>query len=98
VAELGPDGPRRLTIAPNPSRGGPVRITFAGARSAGVTRVEILDLGGRRLRTLELDGSGAVLWDGCDDGGRPVRAGIHFVIPVGEGGRTGRAQRLVVVH
>jgi len=69
----------RLSCAPNP---------FAGATTlrferppAGRVRLAIFDVTGRRVRTL-LDGNpgagaGSATWDGRDDGGRPVGAGVY---------------------
>lgn len=42
----------------------------------------IHDVAGRRVRQLALatfsDGPHAVTWDGCDDDGRPVPAGVYI--------------------
>jgi hypothetical protein len=42
------------------------------------TRLEIRDNLGRTVRTLDAAGRTAVLWDGQDDRGRNVRAGVYF--------------------
>jgi flagellar hook assembly protein FlgD len=66
--------------APNPSRG-PVRFAFS-LGAASPVRVSVLDLAGRAVRVLDAGNLGAgahVLgWDGHDDAGRPVPAGIYF--------------------
>ena len=87
-----------LTVYPNPSIGGRVNIRMADARQAGVTTVEIFDLGGRRIRRLSLDTSGSVLWDGLDESGKAVQAGIHFVRPVQASASLAAVRRLVVVR
>jgi len=78
-ARAEPAAGARLTCAPNP---------FAGATTlrferppAGRVRLAIFDVTGRRVRTL-LDGNpgagaGSATWDGRDDGGRPVGAGVY---------------------
>ncbi len=76
-------GAGRLALAPpapNPSRG-LTRLDWVMAAAADV-RVEILDPQGRRVATLwrGVRGPGAhtVSWDGRDDAGRPVRAGVYL--------------------
>ena len=78
-----------LALSPNPSRG-PVSIRFA-IPGAGAHRLEIYDAAGRRVRALE---SGALvsagrttLWDGRDDAGRALPAGVYRVVLRAEGGR-----------
>ncbi len=71
----------RLAIAPNPAALG-IEIGFTPARGTP-WRLEILDLGGRRVRALALGvGEGFPLtrrWDGLDDTGAPARAGVFWV-------------------
>ncbi|MFN8178319.1 MAG: FlgD immunoglobulin-like domain containing protein [bacterium] len=73
--------PRGLQIAPNPfaSR---TTVSFALAAQEHVL-VAVFDIGGRRVRELadnELaTGVHALAWDGRDDAGRVVPAGIYFV-------------------
>lgn len=61
-------------------------------RADGAGPIVVLDLAGRRLRTLAAGGRGAfVTWDGRDDAGRSVPAGVYWVR-----GRDGtRAERIV---
>jgi hypothetical protein len=66
-------------------------------REDGGRGVDVLDLTGRRVRHLELDEAGEATWDGRDDAGRLVPAGVHFVVAAGARGRT-QAQRVVVVR
>ena len=60
----------RLTASPNPFRQG---VTIQGT---GLTRVRIYDRTGRLARTLF--GHDEVVWDGRDDEGRSVQAGVYF--------------------
>lgn len=93
VGPLAAGGESRLAIAPNPSRAG-VEIAFIPA-GGGPWRLELLDLGGRRVRDLERGvGGGAGLvsrWDGRDDAGATVRAGIYWV-RLTDGGRVRSAR------
>lgn len=67
--------------APNPFRDTTV-LRFELARAARV-RIDVLDVSGRRVRALGprlLDaGAHAIRWDGRDDAGRDVSAGLFFV-------------------
>jgi hypothetical protein len=75
---------QRLSLSPehNPSRT-PARLFWSadpnavGARQA----LRIHDIGGRLIRTIELGtGAGGVaIWDGEDDDGRPIPAGVYLV-------------------
>lgn len=70
-----------LRAFPSPTRG-PVSIEdLAG----GTSRVVVLDVTGRRVRTLDLAGAHTT-WDGRDATGSPVAAGVYFVRPVGSAG------------
>ncbi len=60
-----------LRCSPNPFRG----VT----RIAGGGPVRILDVSGRVVRRLD-DAGGEALWDGADTIGRPVPAGVYFVV------------------
>jgi hypothetical protein len=66
--------------SPNPSRGG-VTLRFALAR-AGAVRLGVYDAAGRLVRSLcggeRAAGEHVVEWNGRDDGGRPVNAGLYF--------------------
>ena len=69
---------------PNPARGGgriPFAIPADAAPGAGVTLV-LYGIDGRRVRTLldgpVVPGRGSVHWDGRDEGGVPVPAGVYF--------------------
>jgi hypothetical protein len=81
--------------SPNPSQG-TLTLRFSLADGAE-TRIEILDVAGRRLRTLALGpiaaGDHAVTWNGRDESGARVRAGTYFVRLVS--GASERRARLV---
>ncbi len=71
-----------LGAVPNPSaRECEIRFTLDRASSV---EISILDLAGRRIRRLPPggplgSGPNSVRWDGRDDRGRPVSAGVYFV-------------------
>lgn len=76
-----PEDAVRLVAAPNPFfRGASVSLSLP---ERGVVQLAVFDLSGRRVRAL----AGGVLsagahrfdWDGADDRGRPVAAGVYFV-------------------
>jgi len=77
------DGPPALTFAepaPNPARGS-TRLRWA-LPAGGVVSLGVFDLAGRRVRTLA-DGTFGpgwheCAWDGRDDAGRAVGAGMYF--------------------
>ena len=58
---------------PNPFRG---RVALA---LGPVPRAEVFDLAGRRVRALEVRGDGTSSWDGRDDTGRALPAGLYLV-------------------
>lgn len=69
-----------LSASPNPFQG-TTRLGFA-LPAAGRARLSVFDAGGRRLRTL-LDGEApagaqSAVWDGRDEGGRALPAGVYF--------------------
>lgn len=77
------DAPRALALAPaypNPSSRS-VDLSFAMPR-AGSARLVMIDVGGRRVRMLADGPAGAgthrVTWDGRDDEGRAVPAGLYW--------------------
>jgi hypothetical protein len=76
-----------LAAWPLPYRGGEMTVSFLTAGglggAAGHTEVALYDVSGRRVRTI-VQGSFAAghrtaVWDGRDDGGRPVASGIYFL-------------------
>jgi aminopeptidase N len=76
--------------APNPGRD-QISLAFWTAAADRVT-VDVLDLRGRRVRRADLGAVPATgprdeggvphrwVWDGCDDGGRPVSAGVYWLV------------------
>jgi glucose/arabinose dehydrogenase len=75
-----PAASRALHASPNPFRHS-LELSFA-LPTAGLARVTIHDLAGRRVRML-LDGWSAagpsrLAWDGTDDRGQPAAAGAYF--------------------
>jgi hypothetical protein len=77
VASLDDPSPAGLRIGPNPSDG-PIRIWFVGDSPSGADAWEIVDLAGRRVRAWHVSGREAV-WDGCDQSGSAVPAGVYWV-------------------
>jgi hypothetical protein len=97
VAPPSPSPARGLhvSVAPNPVSGA-TTLTWSGAREGA--RLEVLDPRGRRVAVYEGAGaSGAWLWRGVADSGRPLPAGIYFVRATDRGGSAGTA-RLVLVR
>jgi hypothetical protein len=70
-----------LLVTPNPARD-QARIIF-GRGLELPAGLEILDVAGRLVRTLPLDGNAAqareVFWDATDSGRRPVASGVYFL-------------------
>jgi hypothetical protein len=66
---------------PNPYRpGASIRLMPRGVWSVDERRLEILDVQGRHLRDLTVDGaSGTTRWDGRAENGRDVPEGTYFV-------------------
>ncbi len=74
-------GSLRLSLWPHPVRSSTdVRLVLPREGSAVV---DILDAAGRRVRRLESDrlpaGPSTLRWDGRNEGGRPVAAGVYFL-------------------
>ncbi len=74
--------PQGVTLAPNPFDPS-TTITLAVPRAAAPVRVEVFDVGGRRVVTL-LDeprpaGAASVTWDGRDGSGRRAPPDVYFV-------------------
>ncbi|HEY6572668.1 MAG TPA: FlgD immunoglobulin-like domain containing protein, partial [Candidatus Eisenbacteria bacterium] len=67
---------------PNPTRGA-ASIPFTLDRAAA-TRVQIVDVSGRLVRTVASRslpaGAHSVSWDGKDQGGRPAASGVYFAV------------------
>jgi hypothetical protein len=71
----------RFTAGPNPAAGA-VRLRYY-APAAPYARIEVYDVAGRQIRSLEgprwSDGWQEVSWDGRDRGGRAVAAGVYQI-------------------
>jgi choice-of-anchor B domain-containing protein len=84
VGAPGRDTPARLAFRtpwPNPARG-TVALSLELPRSGDV-EVDVLDVGGRHVRTLHrgpaAEGVLSLSWNGADDAGRVTSAGLYFV-------------------
>ena len=103
-----------LRVAPNPavarvritvesgSRSGHVDGALGGAEQGGgavnSVQADIVDVAGRRVRTLVVDApatSGGLEWDLRDDGGRRVPSGLYWVRVVSGGSVAKRAVSVV---
>ncbi len=87
-----------MSISPNPFSDATI-VRFAVARAAAV-ELKILDATGRSVRTL-LEGERGqgvywVTWDGRDEWGRLLPAGLYFPAMRAEGRRVG--QRVLLLH
>ncbi len=70
--------PRALRAAPNPVFGA-ARVTFSAALEPNpARRVEVYSIDGRRVASLPMSNAVPVQWDGRDDGGRRVPAGVYL--------------------
>jgi len=66
----------RMAAAPNPANGA---VTFSLSGANGPTRLEVLDLSGRRVWSRTFDGGSTVVrWDGARDGGGRAVPGVYF--------------------
>lgn len=74
-----------LRAFPNPARGA-IRLAF-GALSESKMLIKIYDILGRQIRreSILVRGERQWLWDGRDNDGRAVDAGVYMVRAVGEG-------------
>ena len=75
---------------PNPSPlAGPVHIPLLVSTRPAHARIDVLESGGRRVRSIPLGslalGSTEVVWDGRNDAGRPVAPGVYSAFLVGDG-------------
>ena len=93
VEHVTPEPAPRLQLHPNPYRAGQM-IEFEGILEDGAC-LEIISLDGRLVSRLEPLVSGALAWDGRDEGGRPVASGVYLLRE--RGSETNRAARLVLL-
>ncbi len=88
--------PPTLALAPNmPNPFNPATTLRYTLSTAAHTRVAVVDVAGRHVRTLvdasQAAGAHTVLWDGRDDDGRLVPAGVYLaVVSAGEARVVGR--------
>ena len=84
-----------LRIAPNPHAGTTV-VVLAGATARGATsQLAIFDTSGRRVRRLTGDAAAGIRWDGRDEQGAALPAGV-YLHRLSSGGRTFRGRSLLV--
>jgi hypothetical protein len=87
-----------LTARAQPARA-PVVIDWQGGApgTAGARRLELFDVGGRRVRawTLGSEAAGAIRWDGRDAAGSRARPGLYFARLV-DGGAIARLRVVLV--
>jgi len=97
----GPDFRVSLAAHPNPMReGATIRFDIPSPVPGGL-RVDVYDVGGRRVARLEFDEasilrSGTTLWDGRDLAGNRVPSGIYFLRPDPQ--RRSRPSSIVVIR
>lgn len=88
----GARAPAILAAWPNPFAEGTVILLRRA--TAGETAISVHDVAGRAVRRLSLGDRPAgvveIRWDGRDDNGRSVAAGVYFVRVEGEGGSSPR--------
>jgi len=93
VPPAGTEAGLSLAATPQPSHG-VVTLRFA-LPARGPATLAIYDLAGRRLRALRTGpapaGAGAARWDGRDDAGRELPAGLYFARLATAGGSVSRA-------
>jgi hypothetical protein len=88
-----------MSVSPNPFRGS-TSISFDAPGASIDARLDVLDVTGRRVATLAYalrDGaSGRAAWDGRDEGGAPLPAGVYFLRL--ETGAARATQKVVLVR
>jgi hypothetical protein len=98
VAAAPGDGIELAGARPNPFRG--VTAVEFSLGVPGEVRLTVHDASGRRVRTLadgqRAAGTGRVEWDGLDDAGRRVAAGVYFVNLEAAG--TSRSAKMTVLR
>ncbi len=95
LAENARESLLRLSLYPNPTSGATwIRLDGQTCR---LTRLDIFDSVGRRVRSFRSPGSEVpLLWDGLDSSGRPAPGGVYWLRAAGELQPVGT--RLVVVR
>jgi hypothetical protein len=92
--------PPGLYCAPNPFRGR-IRLSYGFAADVKSAEIRIFDVNGRLVRSFILIKSpspnpSALIWDGRDDRGQAVPAGIYFIALEGAGQRD--IERVILVR
>jgi subtilisin-like proprotein convertase family protein len=94
-------GGRSLAVSPSVARGGGVQVAFRVASELLASDVSIFDASGRLVRRLVSGsfpgGVHSVSWDGRDDQGATVSAGVYLV-RLGWGGQMRETQRVTLVR
>jgi hypothetical protein len=100
VTAVAPTTPRPLALAISPDpHAGPVRIALEGLAPAdGAERatLDVLDLSGRRVRSIAGDARAGIVWDGRNASGVPLPAGVYLYRLVSARGTW--SGRSVLVH
>ncbi|MFN0150131.1 MAG: FlgD immunoglobulin-like domain containing protein [bacterium] len=90
-----------LSVSPNPAPRGEARVSYRVGTDLFAAEVAIYDVAGRRVRMLAsgrlAPGVREVAWDGLDDRGARVPAGVYFVRSAVSGAEVA-SRRLVVVR
>jgi len=84
----------RVRVSPNPASG-EVQLAVTG-EAAVDARLDVFDLQGRRVRCFEGAVGASPVWDGCDESGARVVAGVYFVRA--SAGRESALARVVVLR
>jgi hypothetical protein len=101
TGEPGPQVAGAFGLQPNtPNPFNPVTTLEFTVPAGGRVRVTIHDARGQRVRTLvdrdfPAPAHDRIRWDGCDDAGRPVPAGVYFCTLAGGGDRATRKMLLL---
>lgn len=93
-----PAPPASPTLAAHPNPFNPRTTVLWAAPAAGLSRLEVFDARGRRVRTLAGAGGaqGEAVWDGKDDDGRQGAAGVYLVRLQDRAGATATARITLV--
>ena len=81
-----------IRITPNPSRGS---VAFALEPGVGANGLEVFDIRGRRVWRCRKVTAGTVSWNGMDEHGHPLEAGVYFVSFWREGRRNARPMLII---
>ncbi len=83
AVQVPPLTPTQPTLAAWPNPGAAIFTIQASLPAPGAAELAVFDVGGRRLATLhrgrQSERSLQLTWDGRDDGGRPLPAGVYLL-------------------